>query len=102
MHNLNKEILTQPKKTVMWPSISNKKTNFADFDLRITRGEIKNYFDEIGTHVKSASPRSQNENGLVERNWHTLICTEISWMTASILPSEFCFHAIKRAYEISN
>ena len=47
-------------------------------------------------------PKHQHQNGLVERNWRSVIRMDRSWLNSSLLPSSFWFYAIKRAVEVSN
>ena len=48
------------------------------------------------------SAERQNQNGLVERNWCSIVRMAIAWLTDSQLPSSFWWHAVKRACEVSN
>ena len=63
---------------------------------------ICTFLNEKGCILESAPPKHQHQNGLVERNWRTLVRMARSWLSSSSLPSSFWFHAIKRACQISN
>jgi deoxyuridine 5'-triphosphate nucleotidohydrolase len=78
------------------------KTIISDFDHKLMGSKIKNYFTPLGTSIKSAPPRQQHKNGLVERNWRSVVRMARSWLTSALLPSSFWYYAIKRAVEVSN
>ena len=73
-----------------------------DFDHKLMGKTVRNYLQEKGCILESAPPKHQHQNGLVERNWRTLVRMARSWLNSSLLPSSFWFHAIKRACEIKN
>ena len=73
-----------------------------DFDSKLMGQAPRRYLHSIGTQVEAAPPRHQNQNGLVERNWRSVIRMARSWLTSALLPSSFWYFAIKRAVETSN
>ena len=73
-----------------------------DFDYKLMGNKITDYFTPQGTILECAPPRHQHKNGLVERNWRTVVRMARSWLTASLLPSSFWYFAIRRAVEVSN
>lgn len=78
------------------------KTLIADFDMKLIGGAFRNLFVEKGTNVLAAPPKSQNENGLVERSWRSIVRMARGWLASSLLPASFWFYAVKRACEVSN
>ena len=52
--------------------------------------------------VEAAPSGRQCQNGLVERNWRTIVRMARSWLTSSLLPSEYWWFAVKRAVEVTN
>ena len=64
--------------------------------------QIQDYFCPLKTVIASVPPRHQHQNGLVERNWRSILRMACSWMTTSLLPSSFWYYAVKRAIEVSN
>jgi len=73
-----------------------------DFDHKIIGKSIQNYIREKGGRIESAPPHLQSQNGLCERNWRSLLKMARNWLTSSLLPSKFWWHALKRATEVSN
>ena len=78
------------------------KKLIADFDQKLIGISIRNKLAENGTKIEAAPPKHQHHNGLVERNWRTIVRMVRSWLTSSLLPSSFWFYAIKRVVEVSN
>ena len=74
----------------------------ADYDHKLMGRKVTEYLNEINCRVESAPPKHQYQNGLVERNWRSVVKMARSWLNSSLLPSSFWFHAIKRAVEVSN
>ena len=73
-----------------------------DFDHKLFGTSIEDYFRPQKTTIEVAPPRMQNKNGLVERNWRSVVRMARSWLTSALLPSNFWFYAIKRTVETSN
>ena len=78
------------------------KKLITDFDRKLFGSNVTKYFTPLGTTIESAPPRMQHKNGLVERNWRSIVRMARSWLTSALLPSQFWFHAISRAVETSN
>jgi deoxyuridine 5'-triphosphate nucleotidohydrolase len=78
------------------------KTIITDFDHKLMGSKIQEYFTPLRTTIKSAPPRQQHKNGLVERNWRSVVRMARSWLTSALLPSSFWFYAIQRAVQVSN
>lgn len=73
-----------------------------DFDPKLMGGKVKQIFISKGITVECAPPHRQDENGLCERQWQTLVTMTRNWLTSSLLPSKYWFAGIKRAAEVSN
>ena len=48
-----------------------QKILLTDFDSKVLLGSTENFLNENNCHVRGASPKHQNQNGLVERAWGT-------------------------------
>jgi len=73
-----------------------------DFDHKLMGSKVQEYFQNKTTQLQSASPDHQNENGLCERNWRTVLSMSRNWLASALLPSEFWWFAMRRATEVSN
>ena len=75
-----------------------------DFDHKLMgRSVLDNFQDTEGNNtIESAPPRKQNQNGLAEGNWKSILYMSRSWLTSHLLPSKFWWWALKRATELSN
>ena len=78
------------------------KKIMTDFDHKLMGESVELYFTPLGTTIESAPPKHQHKNGLVERNWRTVIRMARSWLSSALLPSSFWYHAVKRAIEVTN
>ena len=74
----------------------------SDFDHKLLGAKVQHYFKDKETILESASPDRQNENGLCERNWRTILSMSRNWLASALLPSEFWWFAMRRATEVSN
>ena len=99
--SLENDVLTAFKLLVRDMGFAPKRI-ITDFDYKLMGQKISDYFNEFHTVIECAPPRHQHKNGLVERNWRTVVRMARSWLTAALLPSSFWFYAIKRAIEVSN
>lgn len=73
-----------------------------DFDHKLMGAKVHEYLQHQNTAIEAAPPHLQNQNGLCERNWRTVLRMARSWLASSLLPSKFWWHALKRATEVSN
>jgi len=73
-----------------------------DFDHKLMGSKVIEYLQNKSTILQSAPPDQQNVNGLCERNWRSILNMSRNWLASSLLPSEFWWHAMKRATEVSN
>ena len=99
--SLEHDIVPAFQKLVRDMGFAPKKI-ITDFDYKLMGNKITDYFTPLYTIMECAPPRHQHKNGLVERNWRTVVRMARSWLTASLLPSSFWYFAIRRAVEVSN
>ena len=80
------------------------KRFITDFDHKLMGQQILDYFTDTegSCNIESAPPNKQNQNGLAESNWKSILYMARAWLTSSLLPSKFWWYAMKRATEISN
>lgn len=63
---------------------------------------VHSHLHSIHCKLESAPPQHQQQNGLVERNWRSVIFMVQSWINSAPLPSLFWYHTVKRAVKVSN
>ena len=73
-----------------------------DFDNKLMAGQVEQFLIEEKIKVESSPPYRQHQNGLVERNWQSLVNMSRNWMTSNLLPSTYWYFALKRASEVGN
>jgi len=73
-----------------------------DFDYKLMGKQVVHHFANSPTQLEAAPPDQQNQNGLCERNWRSILRMARSWLANSLLPSNFWWHSIKRATEVAN
>ena len=101
IRNLHEDILPNLKK---FCSIMGKTPKYlrTDFDHKLIGRHIQQYIEENEGTIESAPPKLQNQNGVCERNWRSLLKMARNWLASSLLPSSFWWHAVKRAAEMAN
>jgi deoxyuridine 5'-triphosphate nucleotidohydrolase len=73
-----------------------------DFDYKIMGGKVGDLLKDQKITIQSSPPYRQHQNGLVERHWQEVVAMSRNWLTSSMLPSKFWYHAVKRAAEVCN
>ena len=73
-----------------------------DFDKKLMAGKVEKYLVEEKIALESSPPYRQHQNGLVERNWQSLVNMSRNWMTSNLLPSYYWYFALRRACEVGN
>jgi len=101
LRNLKEAILTSFKQAMVHFKTPPSRYIF-DFDNKLIGGKVKEYLTDKGGSVEAAPSGRQNQNGLVERHWRTVVRMARSWLSSALLPSEYWWFAIKRAVEVSN
>ena len=72
------------------------------FYFKLMGGKVLELLNDRGIDIETAPPSRQDQNGLVERHWQTIVQMARNWMRSSLLPSTFWWYAIKRAVEVTN
>ena len=89
------------------------KRILTDFDHRLMGQKVLDMFTStdgeciietvnLPPQIEAAPPNKQNQNGLAESNWKSILYMARAWLTSHLLPSTFLWWALKRATEISN
>ena len=73
-----------------------------DFDKKLMAGSVEKMLIEEKIKLESAPPYRQHQNGLVKRNWQSLVNMSRNWLTSNLLPSKYWYFALRRACEVSN
>ena len=73
-----------------------------DFDPKLISGKVRAYLDEKNIKIQAAPPKRQDQNGLVERHWQTVVNMARNWMRGALLPSKYWWFALRRACEVKN
>eukprot|EP00558_Chaetoceros_sp_UNC1202_P009040 CAMPEP_0197232302 /NCGR_PEP_ID=MMETSP1429-20130617/152_1 /TAXON_ID=49237 /ORGANISM="Chaetoceros sp., Strain UNC1202" /LENGTH=1842 /DNA_ID=CAMNT_0042690279 /DNA_START=1 /DNA_END=5529 /DNA_ORIENTATION=- len=74
----------------------------ADFDEKLIKGQVEEYLVDRKIEVSGAPSGRQNQNGLAESNWRTVVRMARGYLTKALLPSKFWYFAVRRAVEASN
>ena len=77
-------------------------TIYTDFDPKLIHGNVSTFLLSENINILAAPPERQHQNGLVERNWQTVVDMARNWIRSSLLPASYWWFAIKRAVEIQN
>ena len=89
------------------------KRIITDFDHKLMGQKVISHFSQPdGTTIfestppppiiEATPPNKQNQNGLAESNWKSILQMARAWLSSHLLPSKFWWYALKRATEISN
>ncbi len=73
-----------------------------DCDAKILSHQIMTWLRTNGSNIASAPAGRQSSNGLVERQWRTMVEMARSYLTAKQMPRAFWFHAIQHAARMMN
>lgn len=73
-----------------------------DFDNKLICGKVATYLLDQQIKIEAAPPYRQHQNGLVERQWQSILAMSRNWLKSSMLPTKYWYFAVKRAVEISN
>ena len=103
MSNLKTDLLTTMNKLRKFFG-STPRRILTDFDHKLMgQSVLDNFTDDDGfCIIESAPPDKQNQNGLSESNWKSILYMARAWLTSNLLPSQYWWWAMKRATEISN
>ena len=100
--NLTSSLLTGFQKFRRDCGKSTPTTIYTDFDPKLIQGQVSEFLLGQNIHILAAPPERQHQNGLVERNWQTVVDMARNWIRSNLLPATFWWFAIKRAVEIQN
>ena len=75
---------------------------YTDFDPKFLEGEMARWFHEQRCKLRAAPSGSQNQNGLVERTWQTVVAMARSYVTDMQMPCVYWYWGIRHAIQISN
>jgi len=78
------------------------KVLITDFDSKIFRGATGQWLKEHHCDVRAASPKHQNQNGLVEWSWATICSMARSYITDMQMPRCYWFWALRHAVHVAN
>ena len=78
------------------------KTLYTDFDPKILSRPVINFCVDNHTDLLACPEGQQNQNGLVERKWQTLVHMARRYMTDKQMPRNFWYWAIRHSNRISN
>ena len=99
--NLKSSVLQAMKKFIN--EVGVKPTLLrTDFDHKLLGGDVAEYLLNEKIRVEGAPPKRQHQNGLVERNWRSIVTMARNWLRSAMLPAKYWWFALKRAVEISN
>ena len=69
------------------------KRLYTDFDDKIISGPTAQFLGENHCDVRAAPGGRQNQNGLVERAWQTIVAMALSYITDMQMPRNFWYCA---------
>jgi hypothetical protein len=78
------------------------KRLISDFDLKLIGGKAREFLNSLLIHTNASPANRQDNNGLVERHWQTMVMIARNWLASAELPSTFWYFAVKRAAEVCN
>ena len=73
-----------------------------DFDSRFLGGRMAAFLQSLRIKVRSAAPRRQSSNGLVERTWRTGVRMARSFLAEAKLPRIYWYWALREAFHRMN
>ena len=96
MKNLKNDLLPTLKTFINQIGLTPKRF-ITDFDHKLMGKAVLDYFvDAEGSCIiESAPPNKQNQNGLAESNWKSILYMARAWLSSSLLPSKFWWWAMK-------
>jgi hypothetical protein len=73
-----------------------------DCDRKLVGNTIKLHLQRQGSDIISAPAGRQSSNGLVERNWQTMIHMSRAYLTETQMPKNFWYFSVKHAARMMN
>ena len=78
------------------------KRFISDCDCRLFSTDVISWLQENNSRINAAPEGKQNQNGLAEGTWRTILRMARGWIASSLLPPTYWWFAFKRAVEVSN
>lgn len=80
------------------------KRIITDYDHKLIGDKIQHFLidNHIDCKIEAAPPKRQNQNGLSESNWKTVLKMARVWIANKFMPSTFWWYALRHAVMISN
>ena len=75
---------------------------YIDFDHRLLSGQTEKFINQHGCNILGAPASRQHQNGLVERQWQTLMNMARSFLSNKKIPRSFWWWAIRHSCQIIN
>ena len=75
---------------------------YTDFDHRLLSGKTETYLNNNSCQVLGSPAGRQHQNGLVERNWQTIMNMARSVLHQRQIPRVYWYWAIRHACQINN
>ena len=73
-----------------------------DCDAKLLSQQVVSWLRENGSDIASSAAGRQSSNGLVERNWRTMVEMARAYLTEKQMPRSFWFYAIQHAARMMN
>ena len=102
MQNLTSDVQASMEQFIVDCGNRAPKRLLTDFDSKIMGGATLELLRRRGCSVAAAPAARQSQNGLVERAWRTVVRMARAWVNQHLLPTEYWYHAIRRAVEVCN
>ena len=103
LRNLTDDITTALLKTQQTLHMFPKRI-ITDYDHKLIGSRIQHFIldHKLQCNIEAAPPKRQNQNGLSESNWKTVIRMARAWIANKLLPSNFWWFALRHAVMVSN
>ena len=102
MQNLNTDVQASMEQFIVDCGNRAPKRILTDFDTKIMGGATLELLRKRGCAVAASPANRQHQNGLVERAWRSIVRMARAWVNQHLLPTDFWYHAIRRAVEVCN
>ena len=78
------------------------KRIYTDFDHRLLSGITEKYLNKFDCDILGAPASRQHQNGLVERQWQTLMNMSRSYLSNKLIPRTYWWWAMRHASQVIN
>ena len=97
LKTLSQDLIVQALEKFRLDAGALPKTLYTDFDKKLIAGTTEKWLTTNECKVLPAPPSHQDQNGLVERTWRTVVAMARSYITEMQMPRTFWFWAIRHA-----